>query len=358
MITRQDLKQLQSLVQVPALSILLPTHRTFPDNQQDPIKVKNLVSEATARLAQEFSGRDLKPLLQRLETLVGEINYPHTLDGLALYASHEFAQLYYLPFPVPERVIIDRTFATRDLVYGLHRAQRYWVLLLSQASTRLLAGTGETLEEVVDGNFPMPMTGPAATAPIPYEADSSYIDDRHRRFFQQVDSAFADYAQTDSLPLIVGGVVRQIAFFQEVSQFTPWIAGTLGGNFDKASLAELAPQVWPLVSTIRDTQQAEALQALDDAVGSQRVISTLGEVWRLAQEGRGKQLLVEKNYHVPAVVTANGSLEIVEQPGGTEIMDDAVDEIIEAVLQKGGEVTLVEAGALALHQRIALILRY
>jgi hypothetical protein len=46
MITRQYLKQLQSLINVPAVSILLPTHGTSPDNKQDPIPAKNLVDEA------------------------------------------------------------------------------------------------------------------------------------------------------------------------------------------------------------------------------------------------------------------------------------------------------------------------
>lgn len=358
MITRRDLKQLQSLSNVPALSILLPTHRTSPDNKRDPIQVKNLVDEAIERLSEEFSNRELEPLLKRLETLVSEIDYPHTLDGLALFVSHDFGKLYYLPFSVPARVVIDKTFATRDLVYGLHRNQCYWVFLLSQASTRLLAGTGETLEEVQDENFPMPMTGPGATSPTPYHSDSSYVDDRHRRFFQEVDRAFTPYTDDESLPLIVGGVVRQISFFQEVSQYTPSIAGTISGNFDKATVSELTPQVWPIVQSVREEQQADALQSLDAAMGTQTVVSTIGEAWRLANEGRGKLLLVEKNYHVPAILTEDGQFELVEQVGGTEVIDDAVDEIIEAVLAKGGNVAIVDDGTLSIHQRIALILRY
>ncbi|GAB4369790.1 MAG: hypothetical protein Kow00121_10010 [Elainellaceae cyanobacterium] len=358
MITRHDLNQLQSLTSVPALSILLPTHRTSPDNKQDPIRVKNLVGEAVERLTAEFSQRELEPLLERLELLVSEIDYPYALDGLALYVSHEFAKLYYLPFPVPARVVIDQTFATRDLVYGMHRALRYWVLLLSQASTRLLAGTAETLEEVRDQNFPMQMTGPGATAPLPYLADSSYLDDRHRRFFQQVDSAFATYAKDEELPLIVGGVERQISFFKEVSDYKSMIAGTLTGNFDRTVLHELAPQVWSIVQPVREAQRANALQELEDAISAQKFVSTIGEAWRLAQEGRGKRLLVEKNYHLPAIVTEGGKLELVAEAGGTEVMDDAVDEVIELVLAKGGEVILVDDGALSLHQRIALILRY
>lgn len=358
MITRQDLNQLQSLTKVPALSILLPTHRTFPDNKQDPIMVKNLVDEAKERLSTEFSSRELEPLLKQLETLVSEIDYPYALDGLALYVSHDFAQRYYLPFTVPARVVIDQTFATRDLVYGLHRSLRYWVLLLSQSSTRLLAGTGETLEEVQDQNFPMQMTGPGATTALPYDSDSSYMDDRHRQFFQQVDSALASYIGGEDLPLIVGGVDRQISFFQEVSQDALAIVGTLNGNLDRATIHELTPQVWEMMQPVREKQRADALQELANAAGAQKVVSTIEEVWRLAQEGRGKRLLVEKNYHVPAILTDNGGLEIVAQSGGTEVMDDAVDEIIEAVLAKGGSVVLVEDGALSAYQQIALILRY
>jgi hypothetical protein len=156
----------------------------------------------------------------------------------------------------------------------------------------------------------------------------------------------------------VGGVVRQISFFQEVSQYTSAIVDTLTGNFDKTSLPELIPQVLPIMHSVRQTQKTEALQALDAAVSAQKVISTLGEVWRLAQEGRGKLLLVEKNYHVPAALSENGDLVLVENVGGTEVIDDAVDEIIEAVLAKGGRVALVDEDSLNDYQKIALILRY
>jgi hypothetical protein len=49
---------------------------------------------------------------------------------------------------------------------------------------------------------------------------------------------------------------------------------------------------------------------------------------------------------------------VVAEPGGTKVMDDAVDEIIEAVLAKGGEVMIVDDNALPDHNQIALTLRY
>ncbi len=123
-------------------------------------------------------------------------------------------------------------------------------------------------------------------------------------------------------------------------------------------MAELVPEVWPIVREVRDRQRADALAAIDAAMGESKVVSTLEEVWRLAQDGRGKLLLVEKGYHVSAVVDEKGGLQVVAKPGGTEVMDDAVDEIIEAVLAKGGEVMIVDDNALADHNHIVLTLRY
>lgn len=358
MINRQDLKQLKSLTPVPALSILLPTHRTSPDNKQDPIVVKNLVSEAKTRLGEEYSQRELEPLLKNLDNLVETIDYSYGLCGLALYVSHDFAKLYYLAFPVQARVVIDKTFATRDLVYGLHRQLQYWVLLLSRGSSRLLAGTGDILEEVEDDYFTLAMTGPGGTEALPADTDSSYRDDRQRRFIQEVDRAFGTYNEGENLPLVVGGVDRLVSFFQEVSQHSAAIAGTLLGNFDRASISELTPQVWEIMQTVREAKQNQALTSLDEAVSAQKFVSTVGEAWRLVQEGRGKLLVVEKSYHEPAIISTNGGIELVAEPGGTEVIDDAVDEIIEVVLANGGEVALVEDGTLSQHQRIALVLRY
>jgi hypothetical protein len=41
-----------------------------------------------------------------------------------------------------------------------------------------------------------------------------------------------------------------------------------------------------------------------------------------------------------------------------QIMDDAVDSLVETVLDKGGRVVFTDSGALEEHNRVAMILRY
>ena len=53
----------------PCLSLYQPTHRHHPDNQQDPIRYRNLLRELEQSLRKEYATRDVRPLLEPFQTL-------------------------------------------------------------------------------------------------------------------------------------------------------------------------------------------------------------------------------------------------------------------------------------------------
>lgn len=359
---RHEILMLQSITEYPALSITLPTHRTSPDNKQDPIRVKNLVKEATERLQSEFNKRELSSLLTRLDALTNDIDYTYALDGLAMFVNANAAYKFYLPFSIPERVVVDETFYTRNLVFAMNRTPRYWVLALSDNATRLYEGTHADLAQVETDGFPLSHEGPGAQQTLPGGVGvnrSAIRDEFDRQFFRRVDETLKPFLQDDPLPLIVVGVDRNLAFFNEVTNHADAILATLQGAHDKTSPHELSKLVWPLVQEKLAEQRAQVFEELDKAVSEQKFVSGAGEAWRLAREGRGKLLVVEQDYHFPARVDETGMfLTPTEDTTDADVVDDAVDEIIETVLSKGGRVRFVENGTLDAHQRIALILRY
>lgn len=359
---RQDVLLLQQVRAYPALTITLPTHRTAPENRQDPIRLRNLVSQATDRLLGEFKQREIEPLLTRLENLVNGIDFRYTLDGLALFVTQDFGRAFQLPFTLRERVVVDETFATRDLMFALNRSPRYWTLVLTEKPTRLLEGLRDTLIEVTQGGFPMIHEGPGGALPLPggqRVQKSAYRDERHRQFFRRVDAALKPFLAADPVPLAVVGVDRYLSFFNEVTDHKDAILTMLTGSHDTTSPHELAKLIWPLVETNLRSRRQQVLAELEKAVGARKVASTVGEVWRFAQEGRGALLLVEQDFHYPARLDPSGrQLSPADDPAAPGVMDDAVDEIIETVLSKGGRVIFLDNGQLAAHQQIALVLRY
>ncbi len=359
---RHDLRDLQAVHEYPCLTITLPTHRTFPDNKQDPIRVKNLVTEATNRLLGQFSKRELSPLLDRLETLVADIDYKHTLDGLLLAVNRDMAREYVLPFTLEERVVVDDTFFTRDLVHAMARTRRYWVLSLSERATRLYSATREDLEEITIGDFPMEHLGPGGAAPLPGGQGintSAYRDDHLRAFFRAVDRAFGRLAADDPLPLALAGVDRHQAFFEQISSHSRDVIARLDGNYDHLSPHDLGQLMWPKVRDAFAAGQRMALETVTEAAGQHRLASTLGEVWHLVRLGRGDLVVVEEGYHQPARIDERGELDLrIEDPTAPDVLDDAVDEVITHALEKGGRVAFVKDGDLSIHDRIALVLRY
>jgi len=359
---RHEIHLLQQISGYPALTITLPTHRTTPDNQQDPIRVRNLVEQAGSRLLEEFSKRDISPVLDRLNKLTEEIDYRYTLDGLAFFVNRDFARSAQLPFSLKERVHVGDSFITRDLVFAMNRSPRYWVLALSEKPTRLYEATRDDLIEILDGGFPMTHEGPGGEQSLPGGfgiKKSAYRDEYHRKFFRQIDTALKPFMVDDPLPLAVIGVGRFIAFFKEVTDYKASLLTTLQGSHDKTSPHELGKLIWPLVKDALTEQRQQVLSELDKAVGERKSASSIGEVWRLAKDGRGHLLLVEKDFHFPAKIDETGRhLMPADDIDGANIIEDAVDEIIETVLNKQGRVVFLENGQLEMHQRIALILRY
>lgn len=359
---RHDVRLVQQIIGYPCISITLPTHRTAPENRQDPVRVKNLVREAADRLLEEFPKREMEPLLIRLEKLAESIDYNNLLDGLVLYVNQDYSRSFILPISVPERVVIDDNFFTRNLVHALNHTTRYWVLVLSEQPTRLYEGIHDTLIEVQGDGFPMEHSMPGGSKKLPGGPGvrkSAYRDEYHRKFFRQVDSALKTFMDDDRLPLVLIGVDRYHAFFDEVSNYQDLIFGRITGNHDKTSTPDLSKMVWPLVEEKFAARRQQMLGELNKAVSDRMVATEINDIWRKANNGRGRHLMVEENFHLPARLDEAGQgIRPAEDVTAPDVIDDAVDEIIETVISMGGEVTILEDGQLEDHQRMALILRY
>lgn len=361
MFSRKGLLALQSKRDYPSVSLMAPTHRTEPAASKDQIVVKNLVAEALTRLHAEFKKRDVAPVVKNLEKLVGQVDWGHNLDGLALFANKDFSTAVQLPFRVKARVAIDATFATRDLVFTLNRAPRYRVLVLSEKPTRLFEATTSVLTEYTGKPFPMTHKGPGGASKLPGGKGinrSEVRDESHRQFFKKVAEAVEQLNKHDKLPLVLVGVDTYLAFYHEATTDPDSIVGPVAGSHDDTSPSRLGKLAWPVFQAGATQRRTRALLRLNEAVSVNRHASGIAQVWRAAYEKRCQTLLVETDYAYPADLSPEGDQLLPYTGRGAQALDDAVDEVIEKVLAEGGDVFFYEPGTLGLHQSIAAVLRY
>lgn len=366
----RSIKTLQAVREYPAVSIFLPiSHQSPNEIQQAPIRVKNLLRETEVRLLREFSEEEIAPLRRRWKKLAATIDYQKAAKGLALFISQGTAQVFYLPFPVRERVVVDDTFATRDLVSALLDTPRYRVLVLNRELARLYEGTRDKLAEINDGVFPLPRKQPGVevewTESVPPGSPHGGVDpDQYkvrleREFLQRVDNALEKIMAKSPRPLAVVGVEHNIGMFKTVSRHTDHVIAQLSHSCEKLPLQTLEQRVWPLVEAGMHDKQRDVIRRLEDAVGAQKYAAGMQQVWAAAQEGKIETLLVEEDLQCPACVDGawikTVPADYTAVPG---VSDDAVDQVVKNVMDRGGQIVLFDSGVLKPYDRIAAILRY
>jgi hypothetical protein len=342
---------LQAVRDYPAVSLLLSTTPAPVMTATDAASLRRLLVQAEQRLRSETV--EVGGVLARLEEQVEAAVRAGTSHALAVYVSSSTCLTVHLPVAVRDRVVVDPTFATRDLVRALHRTPRHVVLLLSGREARLLDGVGEVLRPAVTSSFPM-------TDDRDRSADRSrprLRDSDTTAFLRSVDRALGTYLRLHPAPLVIVGPEKPVALFAKVSSNVGRLAGTLPG-LGSAPLPELAQRIRPVLERYLLSRQQEALDLLEHRASASRVVSGMSSAWLAARRERPEMLAVEQGLFYPARLSSDGDLLMpatdVEHP---DVVDDAVDELIELVLDRGGWVALVDDGALAQHDGVALTLR-
>lgn len=87
----------------PCLSLYMPTHRSHPENLQDPIHYKNLVKQLEESLLKQYSNVEVKEHLEPFEALSTDAGlWNHTLDGLALLSAPGYFKVIGLQLPIQD----------------------------------------------------------------------------------------------------------------------------------------------------------------------------------------------------------------------------------------------------------------
>ncbi|MBX6767707.1 MAG: hypothetical protein IRY90_11240, partial [Actinomadura rubrobrunea] len=290
---------------------------------------------------------------------------PAHAEGLALFAAPGGEHhVYAVDQPVDQRVVVDTTFATRDLIAACSRTTRYWLLVLSDQETRLWDGRGGELTEMTRHGFPV--------RPVPVDEGGAkrqaprgvpHGDERHRRrqLLREVLARLEAVLARDRRPVVVAGVTRLQALFDQLAGARVTVAGRIDGSHDGTPPSALARLARPVLDAYEDLREVAVLAELEAARRLHRYAAGLDEVMRLVEEGRGEHLIVERGYYAPAVRTGDELISFDGPPGvlhGADVVDDVVDDIIETTLEYGGEVTFVSDGFLVDHDRIALVTRF
>ena len=377
---KQKLIKLNSQTNYPSVTILYPVNQgTFGNGDNSEKLLKELLREADQKLSQSSFVDRVAIVKEKLKNLVETRKYDDDTKGNAIFVSSEIEEIIALPFEVESKAYVGYGFQVRDLVYAMNRLTEYVLVSIAEKKVLTLRGMGARLSPVEIEGMPTDMddAGPEHVKDRRYTGahdqgggNESFIHqgvqqenaERMKNFLVKIDHALSKYLVNENLRFVVMGVERKTSHFKKLSKNLDRLICSVEGNYDHLSVKALGDLVWPEVQKKVSEEKEEHLKMLEAAIGRSQYASGITHAWHAAAEGRVKTLLVEKDFTCPAIVSDDGfnlDLEIDgKQTSPERLKEDAVDDLIELVLDKGGNIVFLEDGKLENHDHLAAITRY
>jgi hypothetical protein len=365
----------------PCLSLYQPTHRHHPENQQDPIRFRNLVKVLEESLLQRYPTDEIRPLLDPFLALADDRDFwNHTLDGLAVLGARGMFRVYRLQRPVAELVVVADSFHTNPLMRILQSADRYQILGLSRQEIKLFEGNRDALDEIEPAHgVPRTITealgeelteshqtvasyGGVGGSHSPmhhgHGGKASEVDSDAERFFRAIDRGILEHhSQPSALPLILATLPEHRHMFHQVSHNPFLLLEGIDIHPDALPIDELRQRAWQVFEPHYLARLAALVEEFGRARSQDLGHDELARVARAVAVGRVATLLIEADREVPGRIdAATGDVEF-DDLAPLEI-DDALDDLGALALKMGGEVVIVPTERMPTETGIAAIYRY
>jgi hypothetical protein len=240
-ITSHHLTKLLTDHEPPCISLYQPTHRHHPDNQQDPIRYRNLLKEMDISLREKYPAREVRSLVEKFQALAHDERFwNHRTDGLAILSASETFDIFELQRPVKELLVVADSFHLKPLLRILQSADRYQILCLTLHEARLYEGNRDTLDAVELTEVPATLTealGDELTEPHltvasygmgaggggqamrhGHGAKANEVDIDRERFFRVIDRAILEHhSRPFGLPLLLDALPEYQMPFRAMS---------------------------------------------------------------------------------------------------------------------------------------------
>ena len=361
-------------------------HQAGSETRQNPIRAKNLVSEAANRMSQLGCSQDqiervLSPAAQLGDSPDNEF-WRHQAQSLSMLLAPEFARFLRLPYETTELVVVGERFNLKPLLRLLTGDGPFHILALSQQQVRLFQATRYQVESTEVDDLPASMdealavddvqdslqyraytsmgvgaAGDARALRHGHGGTSDIQEDFIERFCQQVDRAVCAHLGHQGGPLVIAAETSLFGEFKRITKYPDLIAEPLAGNPDNTSDKELHEAAWQLVESRMNQDRTQAIEEYGVAQGQGLASRDLAEILFAARDGRVQQLLLNRGAcKWGRFDEASGQLERHSEPrAGSE---DLLDYAAVRTLEQGGEVFQLEADLMPVNELALATFRY
>jgi len=352
-----EMSSLTVAASLPCVSVIAPFNPKMVSKSTLASMLQHIYNEVEDKLSANYTVEPTKKVLGKLQNILHNLDYSTHRQSIVIHISPPVEKIYYLNIPVIEKVTVDTSFEIRDFVLSKEDKHEFLLLIIGTQKEEIFVGNDERLKQIVC-NRAINMRRDLPPHLTDFSDPKTNKEIRPGNFLKYIDNGLELILKAYPLPLFVMTTEKIMDLFRQVTKHSRYITGFVQGNFENASENKLRSAIMPFTRNWMLIKEKDVMNRLNIAEHDCKLAAGIYDVWQHANGRHGQLLVVEKDFYCPAFAGSNGEM-VFSISNGKENkpgIKDAIDNIIEKVLQSGGDVEFVHE--LKKYDHIALIENY
>ncbi|MBN2501757.1 MAG: hypothetical protein JXB38_13330 [Anaerolineales bacterium] len=360
------------------VSIYMPTYQVGKETEQNPIRFKNLLTEAEEKLVQAgCSTTEIDQLLSSGQQLLEDYDFwQQQAEGLAVFLTAEETYIFKLPRNFKTLCVVNDRFHIKPLLPLLNKTGKFFILALSLGAVKLFEGSLGGIREI-EVDLPkgiadalshddperqlqhqtLSRTGDGRPAIFHGHGDNYDNKQTIRRYFQHVDKQLQTVLHDQQAPMVVACVDYLLPIYTEANTYNHLVRERIGGNPDELNSNELHTQAWKIVEPIFEQAQKEAIANYHDVSKTELGTTDIRTIVSAAYFKRLKTLFVATDEQKWGCFDPDTNSLEIESEASIE-NDELLDFAAAHTLMNNGKVFALESDQVPGDTGTAAILRY
>jgi len=378
---RSEMTGLLRVQDRPCVTIYMPTHPAGQQSQQDPIRLKNLLTQAEKQVGGHWMRpAEARTMLQPARALLDDsLFWSEGGRGLALFVTPSSFLRYRVDHPFDETLAVGDQFLIRPMLPVLDRAGHFFVLAVSQNKVTLYEGEPQRLESVAVEQLPRDMAqalnyddadrgSQVHTAAVGVTGKQGGVfhgqggvpdamKDDLRAYFRTINAVIDKRLSGESAPLILACVDYLAPLYREVNTYPHLVDETVDGNPDYLTAVQLLDRVRPIVNSCRNSDRRAAMQAFQERKHGKTASCDVQQIVPAACQGRIDTLFVDVHGAVWGEYHQDEATVTVHEPAEPDDVD-LLDLTVRETLQHRGAVYTVSDDQRPSDSPVSAVFRY
>lgn len=348
----------------PSVSVFMPFNPKMVEKKQITFSLAKAIDEVVMELRDKYPGDMSLLVIQKLKAIIRNLDFNTHKKSIAIFVSPVFEKVYYLNTDVEEKIIVDEYLQIRNLLSSRKKLQPFHILLLTEKGSRIFINdTSSYINISAEAFSDNANKKELLRQPVNSSGLGVWNGFLTGNFLGGTDHSLSSVLQHNHLSVVVMGSANLVQKFKSITQNNEAIIQYFTGDFEECSLSDLRGILKSQQVRWQKIKQKDLLRRLHHASDKKALSYGFDDVQSAVLNHKGKLLMIEKKLlDTTSSFCDTGAWQDnrlndkrIAHYNKFSNIKNRVDEIIEKVLENGGDVELVSEGFLKEYSQIALI---